>query len=205
MNATTTNADTLINRWNDLFATEIRDIMHEGRLYLVTAGTGEGVFAYAAADFDAGLDAAEAVDTEQYGAFCDTCEPEESEDVARAVYAATGLQICAGGSCTRVVDFDDEEDNEDEEEDDDDDPNDISNVDYEGYWSVVVGPDRTAESTVAEFGLVADGLEEWIAEAEMGAWMAGGNAAEDFPGEQWAEHRDRLEEALCAAIGEDAD
>lgn len=60
--------------------------------------------------FADGLTAAEAAHTEAYAAFCDACTPEVDEDLARAVYAATGLQICRGGSCSRVVDFDAVED-----------------------------------------------------------------------------------------------
>lgn len=100
------NPDTLISRWNNLFATEIHDVQHEERLYIVTAGTGEGVFAYDAFEFADGLTAAEAAHTEAYAAFCDACTPEVDASLARAVYATTGLQICSGGSCSRVVDFD---------------------------------------------------------------------------------------------------
>jgi hypothetical protein len=106
------NPDTLINRWNALFATEIHAINHgpyDGRLFLVTAGTGEGVFAYDAVEFATGLDAAEAAETERYQAFCDASSVEEEEDLARAIFAELDLQICRAGSCSRVVDFDAEE------------------------------------------------------------------------------------------------
>lgn len=106
------NPDTLINRWNDLFGTEIHAIdygPYDGRLFLVTAGTGEGVFAYDAVEFESGLNAAEAAETERYTAFCDACEAEEDEDLARTIFAELDLQICRAGSCSRVVDFDEEE------------------------------------------------------------------------------------------------
>jgi hypothetical protein len=45
---------------------------------------------------------------------------------------------------------------------------------YGEYWAVVLGPSRSAEDVVLEFDLIADGLDEWLDEAESAAWSAGG-------------------------------
>ena len=41
---------------------------------------------------------------------------------------------------------------------------------YEDYWSGVLGAHRTAEEVVHEFELVADGLDEWLGNAESESW-----------------------------------
>ena len=41
---------------------------------------------------------------------------------------------------------------------------------YEDYWSGVLGSRRTAEDVVHEFDLVADGLDEWLGNAEAESW-----------------------------------
>jgi len=184
------NVANIIRRANEILNISVDSIDYEGETYIITSDTGEGVFAYLLADFVAGLDAAEQLDSDRYSlGFCGACDPVADEGLARAIYEAKGLQICEGGSCMRVVDFDEPECSCVDEEDDD--PNDISNVDYEGYWNTVIGDRRTAESTVAEFDLAGGSrrdLDEWLGEAEMAAWTAGGNASEDFPTEQWGGH-----------------
>lgn len=68
--------------------------------------------------------------------------------------------------------------------------------DFEGYWNTVLGAYRTAAMTVAEFGLVAAGLDEWLDTCEAEAARVGGIA---IPAE-WADHHARTVRELEAAI-----
>jgi hypothetical protein len=70
---------------------------------------------------------------------------------------------------------------------------------FEGYWNTVMGPTRSAGDIVREFELGAGrrGLDEWLGEAEMEAWMAGGNSVRDELPEEWAEFHARALDMLC--------
>lgn len=48
--------------------------------------------------------------------------------------------------------------------------------DYPGYWAAVLGANRSASDTVANFDLVADekAIDAWLDEAEVEAWRVGG-------------------------------
>jgi len=74
--------------------------------YIITSGTGDGVFAYDPEGFEWGIKAAEIVTREKYSEFCAHCEPETDADLARVVYEETGLEICHGGTCDPVLDTD---------------------------------------------------------------------------------------------------
>ncbi|GMV18390.1 MAG: hypothetical protein AMXMBFR56_66140 [Polyangiaceae bacterium] len=72
--------------------------------------------------------------------------------------------------------------------------------DYEGYWNVVLGADRTAADVVREFALNVDdrpGLDEWLGHAEVESWRVGGTGGE-LPAEWAGFHRRALEELLGA-------
>jgi hypothetical protein len=60
--------------------------------------------------------------------------------------------------------------------------------DYEGYWNVVLGANRDADSVVEEFGLVDTGLDEWLRKAESEAWRHGGDGCSMPP--EWAGFHD---------------
>lgn len=72
---------------------------------------------------------------------------------------------------------------------------------YEGYWNVVLGPDRSAEDVVREFGLKPDGLGEWLGESEATAAQAGGLDATNLPTE-WTEHHARALRQLRDAVSQ---
>lgn len=72
--------------------------------------------------------------------------------------------------------------------------------DYEGYWNVVLGANRTAGDLVSEFDLTStDGLGEWLGGAEADAWAIGGHGGE-IP-EEWSGFHTRALAELSAAIG----
>lgn len=79
----------------------------------------------------------------------------------------------------------------------------MSGWDYEGYWQTVLGADRTPTRVVAEFSLVAAGLDEWLGTAEAEAWSAGGGRAADLPAE-WTAHHARALRELQRAVSEAA-
>lgn len=56
---------------------------------------------------------------------------------------------------------------------------------YEGYWNVVIGPDRSAATVVDEFGLVGD-CADWLDESATIAWgeAAAGRDGAPMP-EEW--------------------
>jgi hypothetical protein len=73
--------------------------------------------------------------------------------------------------------------------------------DYEGYWNVTIGANRSASMVAAEFDLVEEGLDEWLSRAESEAWQAGGQGG-DIPAE-WADFHDQALAELQEAIGEE--
>jgi len=72
-----------------------------GHKYIVTDGTGDGCFAYDCKDIQRWLDNRTSDD---YQSFCDACCPEDSIELAVAVYLDCGKVIDEGGSCRPVLD-----------------------------------------------------------------------------------------------------
>lgn len=70
--------------------------------------------------------------------------------------------------------------------------------DYEGYWNVVLGANRSPGDVIREFDLVAQGLDEWLGHAESEAWSAGGEGGE-MPAE-WGTFHARALRELGAAV-----
>lgn len=71
---------------------------------------------------------------------------------------------------------------------------------YEGYWNAVIGANMTPEKAVYEYDLVPGdfkGLDEWLGEAEVAAWAAGGQTGPLPP--EWTEYHQRAAQVLDAA------
>jgi hypothetical protein len=68
----------------------------------------------------------------------------------------------------------------------------------EGYWNLVIGADRTADSTVREFDLTSESLDEWLGAAETEAWTMGGEDG-GIP-DEWEGFHAKTLAALRAAI-----
>lgn len=72
--------------------------------------------------------------------------------------------------------------------------------DFEGYWNVVLGANRSAANVVREFGLIPatrHGLDEWLGTAEAEALAMGG--VSEIPAE-WSAHHARALDMLCAVV-----
>lgn len=90
----------------------VYDFRHEDGRYILTDGTGEGVFVYDAFEVEQWAD-----QFNQYGAsegftayddFCQSVDAVTDLDVVRAAYEATGLIACRAGSCEPLLLTEDE-------------------------------------------------------------------------------------------------
>ena len=82
----------------------------QANTYLVTDGTGDGVFAYRIEDVEAWLTTyrplagePEAASETPYGDFVACCHPVTDRDVSIAVMDATSLSICGPGLCAEIL------------------------------------------------------------------------------------------------------
>ena len=85
-----------------------RDVVEFGGItYLVISGTGDGCFAYNAADVEAWIDGRdEDTDEEVYQDFCDSLTANSSRELAVAVYLDCKQVICEEGTCYDALEED---------------------------------------------------------------------------------------------------
>lgn len=69
---------------------------------------------------------------------------------------------------------------------------------YDTYWQAILGS-RSAEMVAAEFGLVADGLDEWLGTVEEAA-ISAGNLDRDATLAEWGALHGRALAELVAAV-----
>lgn len=71
--------------------------------YLLTEGTGEGVFLYRADEVAAWLESVEEPGFQNYESFCAQVSPVEDEELALEILDSLNLRICRAGSCSQVI------------------------------------------------------------------------------------------------------